>query len=132
MECIITNNPEVALILIPWFIPFDMTREGIYLELRERLENNPDETFVCLIIEGESIKGMACGYCRYKDVFIWQARKLVDLSSKFVDKAFEKIKEWAKNKGYKLISAVPRKKWMVYFRRWGFKKSVNNEIILEI
>ena len=132
MNFITTKNPAAALSLIPWLVPNGQSIEEIYLELRERLEEDPEETYVCMIVDGNFIKGMAIAYCRYNDVFIWQARKAGDLSSKFVNIALENIKEWARNKGYDSISAVPIKPAKVFSRRFGFQKSINNEISIRI
>ena len=133
MKFLTTKNPEAALILMPWLVPVTQSREDIYLELRERLTDNPDETFVCMIVDGDLIKGMAVAYCRYKDVFLWQARKAADLSNKMVDKAFEKIKEWARSKGFDRISAISSRPTRSYTRRWGFVESeIQGEIVLEI
>lgn len=132
MVYIETKNPEVALTLMPWFLTNEQSREDTYLELSERLEENPDETFVCLVLDDKIIKLMAIAYCRYKDVFVWQARKSADLSSKMVDKVFDKLKDWARKKGFNRISTIPAKPKKVIYRRWGFEDSINNEVVLKI
>jgi len=130
----ITKNPRVALILVPWFIEHDQSREEIYLELRHRLTYNADETFVCLAIENDLIKGMTIAYCRSRDVFIWQAITEKGVPHGIVDIAFQGIGYWAKSKGYNRISGIPNRTRKIWERRWGFQKSKENksEVFKEI
>ena len=130
----ITKNPRVALMLMPWFVEVDQSREDIYLELRHRLTYNPDETFVCLAVESDLIKGMVIAYCRHEDVFIWQARGSKDLPRSIVDYAFAGIGHWAKSKGFSRITGLPNRAKRIWCRRWGFQESKTNkdEVYLEI
>lgn len=131
MEFLTTQNPEVALTLIPWFVPTTQTREDIYLELIDRLTHTPDETFVCLVLDGDLIKGMAVAYCRLRDVFIWQARS-EGLRPRFVDMAFERICDWAKSKGFNRITGMPNRAKKIWQRRWGFEELNETEVYKEI
>lgn len=130
----ITKNPKVALILIPWFVPVNQTREEMYLELRHRLAYNPDETLVCLIIDNDLIKGMGIAYCRYNDVFIWQASTSKDIPRSIVDSAFRGILHWSKSKGFGCVSGMPNRAKKIWLRRWGFMESKKDkdEVYLEI
>ena len=130
----VTKNPKVALMLIPWFVPNNQTREEIYLELIDRLTDSPDETFVCVAIEDDLIKGMAVAYCRDKDVFIWQARSDNGMSQEMVDRALGGLAIWAKGKGYDRVVTGPNCSREVFARRWGMKASKDNEkeVYLEI
>lgn len=118
----ITTNPRVAYVLVPWYVPVDQNIEDVFLDVYERLRDTPEETFVCLAIADDMIKGMIVAYCRYKDVFIYQARSQ-GLASKYVDRVFEGLCHWARGKGYKAITAAPRRKGNTkpYERRWGFQ-----------
>jgi len=120
--------------LVPWFVPENQTREDIYLELIDRLTNTPDETFVCVVIEDDLIKGVAIAYCRDKDVYIWQTRSDNGMSSDAVDRVLGGMKCWAKSKGYNRLSAGPNRARRVSKRRWGFQESQDNkrEVYLEI
>lgn len=131
MQFIKTDNPEVALILVPWFVPLNQTAEDIYLELRERLEDDPEETWVGLLVEGDKIKLMGIAYCRERDVFIWQARKEKGVTSEQVDAVFDRLKEWTKEQGFDRISAIPNRDYKAFTRRWGFQTN-NGEIYLEL
>lgn len=126
MEFLITKNPEVALTLIPWFVPLNQSREDIYLELRERLTDNPDETFVCVAIEDNLIKGMVVAYVRYKDVLIWQSRN-EGLSRSIVDFVFNGVCHWARSKGFDRVTTVPNRARKIWVRRWGFRESKENK-----
>ena len=130
----VTKNPRVALMLIPWFVPVDQTRKEIYLELTHRLTYSPDETFVCLAVEDDLIKGLVIAYCRKNDVFIWQASKDKGVSPKVVDCVFEGIAYWAKGRGYNKITGYPNRAKKIWARRWGFQESVENknEVFMEV
>lgn len=130
----VTQKPEVALVLLPWFVPVDQTREAMYLELRYRLTYHPDETFVCVALDGDTIKGMAIAYCRQHEVFVWQAAAANDVSSEVVDAALKGIVCWARSKGFSKIVAIPNRARELWVRRWGFQESRANEreVFLEI
>lgn len=130
----ITKNPRVALVLIPYFVPFTQSREEIYLELRHQLTYKPEETFVCIAIEGDSFKGMTIAYCRDKDVLITQARTVKGVPRAVVDHAFAGIAHWAKGKGFNRITGFPNRAGKIWVRRWGFQQSEENkeEVYLNI
>ncbi len=130
----ITSNPEIALRLIPWLVEVNEGRMDMYLELRSRLTYNPDETFVCLAIEGNLLKGMTIAYCRHNDVFIWQVRTEKGVPRSIVDFGFEGVKHWARSKGYSKITGFPNRAKRIWQRRWGFKESKSNkdEVYLEV
>ena len=113
--------------LMPWFVPFDQTREDMYLELCERLTHKPDETFVCVAIQNDLIKGMTIAYTRDSDVFIWQASTQLDVPARIVDVAFDGICHWARSKGFNRISGLPNRARHLWERRWGFKQSLRYE-----
>lgn len=124
----------MALVLIPWFIPFDQTVVDMYLELCDRMEQQPEKTFVLLAIENDQIQGMVIAYCRKDDVFIWQASTDRGVSVSVVDHAFRGILCWAKGKGYSQVSGVPNRARKIWQRRWGFQSSETNdqEVFVEI
>ena len=126
------KNPDVALLLVPWFVPCNQSREDILLETYDRLSHTPDDTFVCLAIDEDRIKGMAIAYCRYNDVFLWQARS-EGLASSVVDRAFAGLCHWARGKGFTKITTVPNRAAKLWMRRWGFRlQPRSSEIFKEI
>lgn len=133
MEFIVTKNPEVARILIPWYVlSHEQTRESIFRELVERLVCWPEETFVCLAIEAKKIKGFTIAYMRdKKDVFMWQARS-EGMKRDEVDIAFDKVEHWAKGLGIKRLIAAPNRALKLWIRKWGFKKLSEFEVYKEI
>jgi len=126
------KNPNVAFLLVPWFVPCGQSREDIFLETYERLRDMPDDTFVCLAIDGESdrMKGMVVAFCRYSDVFIWQARS-ERLASKIVDYAFNGLCLWAKSKGYDKVTTRPNRAAKLWQRRWGFRQQPNSDLLFK-
>ena len=128
MRFLIVQNPDMALVLVPWFVPVDQAREDIYLDLIHRLKYNPDETFVCLAIENDLIKGMVIAYCRIKDVFIWQVRTSKDVSRYIVDLVFNGVCHWARSRGFNRVSTVPNRAKKIWQRRWGFRESEENKL----
>jgi len=132
MRFLTTKNPDIAYILVPWYVPVNQSREDIFLETYERLKYTPDEMFVCLAVDNDVIKGMVMAFCRYNDVFLWQARS-EGLARKYVDRAFDGLCLWAKSKGFDRIVTVPNRAAKLWQRRWGFKQQPNsNELYKEI
>ena len=115
----ITKNPRVALLLVPWFVPVSQSRKEIYVALCNRLIVLPDDTFVCLAIDEDRIKGVVIAYCRATNVFLWQARS-EGLASSYVDRAFNGLCHWARAKGFNKITTVPNRAAKLWKRRWGF------------
>ena len=119
--------------LLPWFIEGKETREEIFLQLYNRLEQDPDNTFVLIAMEGEYCHGFMAAYCREDDVLLWQARTRSPFDElypdkaniyEYNDKAFEILFEWAASKGKKIVSAICHEKRTesLVMRRYGFKK----------
>ena len=127
------KNPKVALMLLPWFMPCDcMTAEDMCAKTYRLLRDKPEDTFVCLAIDEDRIKGMAVAYCRKNDVIVWQARSQ-GLASTIVDRAFEGICHWARGKGFNMVSALPNRAAKLWQRRWGFRQRPNSpEVFKEI
>jgi hypothetical protein len=122
------KKPEIALKLIPWFVVLDIRIENMYLELLERMNDDPDDTYVCVCYDDDnSVCGMTIAYCRDNDVFIWQANTRRDVPRSLVDEAFNAIIEWAKDKGFKLVTGKPNRVRRIWKRRWGFKPTPDNE-----
>lgn len=133
MKILRTDNPDASLLLLPWYVEFDQTRAQIGLSLNERMKSQPDDILVLLITDDEAQKilGFAVSYIRYEDVFLWQA-KHSGLNRREVDEVFKTICLWAKNKGFNKISAIPNRNPKIWERRWGFIKSINDEVVKEI
>ena len=133
MEFLTTKNPEVAAVLIPWFVlSHNQTRESVFRELVERLVCQPEETFICLAVEAEKIKGFTVAYCRGKnDVFMWQARS-EGMKRREVDIAFHSVVNWAKALGFRKLIAAPNRALKLWVRRWGFKQLNEEEVCKEI
>ena len=125
------KNPNVALMLVPWFVPVNQKLEDMMLELYDRLKNDPDDTFVCLVIQDDLIKGMVIAYCRAMDVFIWQARNQ-GLARATVDRVLDGLYHWAKAKGFGRITTIPNRAAKLWERRWGFRQQDSNILYKEI
>ena len=130
----VTKKPYVALMLGDWFVPVNQTVKEICLELIHRLTASPHQTFVCLVVESDLIKGMVIAYCRENDVFIWQACSARSVPRGIVDMVFDGIKHWARSKGLSRVSGTPNRAARIWKRRWGFRDSFENkgEVCMEI
>lgn len=133
MKILRKTNPDTSLSLLPWYVPFDQTKEQIGLELNDKMIHHPDDTLVLVVMDDaeKHILGFSIAYARYDDVFIWQARN-INLSRPEVDLVLEQIYAWARQKGFSRIAAIPNRNPKIWKRRWGFIKSINNEVIKEI
>lgn len=133
MKYLVTKNPEIAGVLVPWFvISHGQTRDSMFRELVERLVCWPEETFVCLAVKADKIKGFVVAYCRdRKDVFLWQARS-EGMSRNEVDVAFNSIEKWAKGIGIRRLIAAPNRALKLWCRRWGFSQLNEEEVYKEI
>lgn len=133
MDFLVTKNPEVATQLIPWFVlSHGQTRESMFQELVERLTCRPDETFVCLAVQDEKIKGFTVAYCQDENsVFMWQARS-EGMKREEVDIVFGGVERWAKILGIRRLVAAPNRALKLWCRRWDFKKLNETEVCKEI
>lgn len=128
------TDPNMAVQLVPWFVPENETVQDMLLFLYDRLANCSDETFLCLGVENDIIKGIAIAYKAGEEVFIWQATAAKGVKPYQVDELFDEIKKWARTIGCRRISCIPNRAKRIWERRWGFKQSDRNEneVILEI
>ena len=125
------KNPNIALMLVPWFVPVNQKIEDMMLELHGRLTSDPDDTFVCIAIEDNLIKGVVIAYCRARDVFIWQARNQ-GLTWATVDRVLDGLCRWAKAKDFDRITTMPNRAAKLWERRWGFRQQDSNILYKEI
>ena len=122
------KNPDVALMLVPWFVPCGQCVEDMMLKLYDRLKYTPDDTFVCMVIEDDLIKGVVIAYCRARDVFIWQARNQ-GLTWATVDRVLDGLCRWAKAKDFDRITTMPNRAAKLWERRWGFRQQENSNML---
>ena len=122
------KNPNVALMLVPWFVPCGQKIEDMMLNLHHRLKYTPDDTFVCLVIDNDLIKGVVVAYCRKSDVFIWQARNQ-GLTRAVADRVFDGLCHWARGKDFNRITTIPNRAAKLWKRRWGFRPMPGSQII---
>jgi len=128
------KDPNVALLLLPWFIEngTGMERSELGANLYERMDKCPDETFVILIYRGNDLIAFGVAYCRKDDVFIWQAGS-IGRDRRLVDVGFDIIKRWARSKGYcNIITQPNRRNFKIWKRRWGFEQINENDMSLRI
>jgi len=126
MKVLRVTNPDAAITLTPWFVPVMQTREEICAILFNMMTDDPERTYVTIVIDGQTIKGMAVTICRFNDAFIWQARSN-GLDRKTVDYMLGLIEQWARSKGFKRLSAYPNRNRRIWQRRWGFMLSQTNK-----
>ena len=122
------KDPEVSLVLMPWFIPSDKTHLEIGWELHEKLRKSPDDTFCFVAVKNCTIQAVLIAYVRKEknDIFIWQARAKAGFRySKIV---FAGLVKWAQERGFhKLRAGMDKKRQRCFKRLYGFVP-VNGEI----
>ncbi len=133
MNYVVTKNPEVAGVLVPWFVlSHGQTRASVLRELVERLVCWPEETFVCLAVEADKLKGFTVAYRKDRtEAFMWQARS-EGMKRNEVDVAFASVEKWAKGLGIRRLVAAPNRALKLWCRRWGFTKLNEFEVCKEI
>ena len=126
------KNPNVAKMLVPWFVPADKSVKEIFIELFLRLSCRPEDTFVCIAVENDRIKGVVAAYCRDVDVWVWQVR-FEGMSRRTANRIFEGLCHWARGKGFDKIAGGPSGSVGAWERRWGAKQQSNSkELVKEI
>jgi hypothetical protein len=116
-----TVSPIDALKLVPWFTDRRQSKADCFIEAFERMLHQQHNTCVCLVLDGDEVKGIAVAYGRDEDAWIWESHSSLDLPRKVVDEVLDKLIEWAKGRGYTRISGKPLRAAKLYVRRWGFK-----------
>ena len=120
MRILNTKNPEIAVLLIPWYVPVEKSPVDICLELRQRLTERPEDTFCAVAIEDNVGHAMLLAYVNDDHVWLWQARARAGF--KYGRILFNGVTEWARSKGYKqLRMGTSQGRMRAYQRRYGFK-----------
>jgi hypothetical protein len=124
------KHPAVCWPLLPWFVEGDQTRKQIFLELYARLEQEPENTFVEIALEGEYCKAILIAYVSGDCVWVWQARASNDFNEG--KKMLNNLINWSKNKKINKLKAAcsKDKNAKLIMRRFGFKK--NNEELIKV
>ena len=94
MKFIQAKHPAICWPLLPWFVEGNQTRQEIFLELYERLEKDPDNTFVEVALDGDIAKAVLIAYKDGDSVWIWQARSSVSFRHGKV--MLRHLRQWAK------------------------------------
>ena len=102
MKFIQAKHPAICWPLLPWFIEGSQSREDIFLELYERLENDPDNTFVEIAMEGEMCKAVLIAHAS-DCIWIWQARSVEGFEHS--KKMLNDLMIWAKDKNVTEVRA---------------------------
>ena len=56
------DNPEVAMNLIPWFVPTNQNPIQMGWELHERLKEKPEDTFCLVALRGRIVQAVLIAY----------------------------------------------------------------------
>ncbi len=121
MRFIQAKHPAICWPLLPWFVEGTQTREEIFMELYGRLEQDTDNTFVEIAIDGGICKGILIAYNNNDHVCIWQAR--AGNGFKESKEMFNHLKVWAKGKsGVMRLKTSNERLEKFYSRRFGFSK----------
>lgn len=122
MRFIQAKHPAICWPLLPWFVEGDQTRKEIFMELYGRLEQEPENTFVEVVLDGDMCKGVLVGYVSGDHIWIWQARAKKDF--KQGKRMFGDLIAWATRKGKNELRAgcSKNKNMKLFMRRFGFKK----------
>lgn len=100
------------------------------MELYGRLEQDPDNTFVEVALDGDICKGVLIAHAS-DSVWIWQARVSKDFE--YSKKMLDDLIGWAKTRNVTELRAQcsKDKAKKVFMRRYGFKED-GVEIVKEI
>ena len=126
------DNPEVAMNLIPWFVPTNQNPIQMGWELHERLKEKPEDTFCLVALRGRIVQAVLIAYKKGRRVHIWQAH--ARYAFRYSRIMLDGLIYWAKGKGIKRIKAkvsneVHRR---LYERRYGFRCKRNKEMYLNV
>jgi len=136
----ITNckDPEMVSYLAPWFVPVEKSIVDICIELKDRLENEPEDTLCLVATENEKCHGILVAYMVDDYVWIWQARSRDVWSSHYPKEnhtkdVFGLLIEWAKIKNARDIRMkCPTKKLRKFFNRnYGFDLLEKGEMVYD-
>jgi len=132
MRFLKADNPNVALYLLPWFVPTNQNPLDMLTDLHERLTNKPEDTFCLIALKGRIVQAVLIAYRRKKDVFIWQAHARKGF--KYSKMIFNGLIYWARGKGLRRIKAnvSERRNREMYTRRYGFRCKRNKELYLNV
>lgn len=123
MHYLRAKHPAIAWCLIPWFVEGNQTREEIFMELYGRLEQDPDNVYIDIALEGEICKGVLIATKDDDGVWVWQARKSDGFKKS--KEMFSRMVDWAKESGATSLrlKTDDGKLEKLYSRRYGFAKS---------
>ena len=124
------DNPEVAMNLIPWFVPTNQNPIQMGWELHERLKEKPEDTFCLVALKGRIVQAVLIAYKRKRDVWLWQAHARKGF--KYSRTIFDGLKYWSKSVGKNRIRMGAVKRFKAYQRRWGFTPCRWDKKIMEI
>lgn len=124
------DNPEVAMGLIPWFVPTNQNAIQMGWELHERLREKPEDTFCVIALDRGIVQGVLIAYKRKRDVWLWQAHQRPGF--KYTKYIFDGLKYWSKLVNRSKIRMGATKRHRAYQRRWGFKECRWNKSVREL
>ena len=120
MRFLKADNPNVALYLLPWFVPTNQNPIQMGWELHERLTDKPEDTFCLIALKGRIVQAILIAYKRKRDVWLWQAHGRKEF--KYSKLCFDGLKHWARSIGRSKLRMGTDKRYRAYQRKWGFKK----------
>ena len=125
MTYLYPKHPAICWCLLPWFMEGNQTRQEIFLELYARLEQDPDNTYVVVALDGDVCHGFMVAYKDEDEIWVWQAKALRDFGK--TKEVVEHLTAWAKERGATIIKGQCSKdrNTRLIMRRFGFKKSGN-------
>jgi hypothetical protein len=107
--------------LLPWFTQKYQSKLTSALELTGWMADDPDLTCVCLVMDGDDIRGVSIAYATDDgSAFIWEAHSGREVPREVIDEVLQMMIDWAKSMGFKKITGKPNRAAKLWVRRWGF------------
>ena len=127
----ITNckEPEIVSYIAPWFVPREKSIVEICTELKERLNEKPDETLCLIATEEQICQAVLVAYKENGYVWVWQARAKRGFPHSKV--LFELLKKWAEMMGVTELRAKSSRRVAAFLKKKYKFTSSNGELRYE-
>jgi len=116
-------KPEMAIVLMPWFVPVDQSREEILVILADKLKNDFENTLVLIAVDNDKVRLFTAVF---KDTdsstYLWQARSSVGFRGSM--DILKLIEQWARDKKCSELTAgtaIKGRRLQAIMRKYNFR-----------
>jgi len=124
------KNPDVAMSLIPWFVPEGQNPIDMGWKLYTMLKTKPDDIFCLIALDSSIIQAILIAYKCKREVWLWQAHARGGF--KYSKTMFNGLVSWTKGIGKKKIRMSTSQKQKAYQKRWGFMPCRWSKNVMEL